>query len=70
VAAYSVGISATAEAEVEIVDEIDGGRSTEGIPEPEFIDLPGVAWRSRMQQDHWQVNSGHRDYRAIAERPA
>ena len=31
---------------------------------------PGAAWRSRMQEGRWQVNSGHRDYMSVAERPA
>ena len=32
--------------------------------------LPGAAWRSRMEDGRWQVNAGHRDYRANADRPA
>ncbi len=44
------------------------GESDEGIPEPELVDLPGEPWRSRMLEDRWQVNAGHREYRAIAHR--
>ena len=29
----------------------------------------GRSWRSRMIDDRWHVNSGHREYRAIADRP-
>jgi hypothetical protein len=36
------------------------------IPE----DQPGAPWRSRMLDGRWQVNTGHRDYRGIADRPA
>jgi hypothetical protein len=54
---------------VEVVDEIASRRSPEGIPEPEFVDQPGAAWRSRMEDERWQVNSGHRDFVAIVDRP-
>jgi hypothetical protein len=70
VVAARAGMSeAYAEVPVEVVDEIPSRRSPEGIPEPEFVDQPGAAWRSRMEEEHWQVNSGHRDFRAIADRP-
>ena len=48
----------------------DASNGSEGIPEPEFVDLPGERWRSRMLEGHWQLNSGHREYREIAGRPA
>jgi hypothetical protein len=51
---------------VEVVEEIPAGRGDEGIPEPELVDLPGAGWRSRMLDGRWQVNSGHRDFRAAA----
>ncbi|HXV76530.1 MAG TPA: ATP-binding protein [Candidatus Polarisedimenticolaceae bacterium] len=54
---------------IEVVDEIPGGRGDEGIPEPELVDLPGAGWRSRMHDGLWQVNSGHRDFRAAAASP-
>jgi len=56
--------------EVEVLEQIPSGRGKEGIPEPELIDAPGARWRSRMEDGRWQVNSGHREYRAIADRPA
>jgi hypothetical protein len=56
--------------DVEVTDEPLGGRAAEGIPEPEFVHNPGAAWRSRLLEGRWQVNSGHRDFRAIADRPA
>ncbi len=55
---------------IEVLREIPAGRGNEGIPEPELVHLPGAAWRSRMQDGRWQVNAGHRDYRAVADRPA
>ena len=61
---------ATAGIEVEVLEEIPQGRGSEGIPEPELVNLPGASWRSRMEDGHWQVNIGHRDYRAVADRPA
>ena len=62
-------MEARAEVLVEVVDEVKG-RSDEGIPEPEFLHQPGAPWRSRMSNSRWEVNSGHPDYRAVAERPA
>lgn len=60
----------SAQAHVEVVEEISGGPSDEGIPEPELVDPPGAPWRSRVFEGRWQVNSGHADYKAIANRPA
>jgi hypothetical protein len=60
---------ASAAAPVEIV-EVLPATGNEGIPEPELVDAPGAPWRSRLQEERWQVNSGHPDYRASAERPA
>jgi Histidine kinase-, DNA gyrase B-, and HSP90-like ATPase len=56
------------EARVEVVEQLATGRD-EGIPEPELLDLPGAPWRSRVADGRWQVNSGHPEYRAIADRP-
>ena len=61
---------ARAEIAIEVLREIPASRGKEGIPEPELVHLPGAAWRSRMQDGRWQVNAGHRDYCAIADRPA
>lgn len=69
VVATSGDRSASAEAAVEVLEEIGSIRSAEGIPQPEFVHEPGAGWRSRMVESRWQVNSGHREYRAIAERP-
>lgn len=60
-------IEVQAEARVEVVEHLDAGRD-EGIPEPELLDLPGAPWRSRIVDGRWQVNSGHAEYRAIADR--
>jgi Histidine kinase-, DNA gyrase B-, and HSP90-like ATPase len=57
-----------AETRVEVVEHLAGGRD-EGIPEPELLDVPGASWRSRFADGRWQVNSGHPEYRAIADRP-
>ena len=40
-----------------------------GIPTPEFVHEPGAGWRSRMLEERWQVNSGHREFRAVVDRP-
>jgi len=70
VVARSGEIEVQAEVDVEVLEEIPSGRGKEGIPEPELVDEPGTGWRSRMQDGRWQVNSGHREYRTIADRPA
>jgi hypothetical protein len=64
------GLEAEAEAAVEVTDEAGRGRSDEGIPEPELVDHPGAPWRSRYLDGRWQVNSAHREYRAIRDKPA
>lgn len=58
-----------ADASVAVVEELPPSASDEGIPEPELIDHPAATWRSRIVDGRWQVNSGHREYRAIADRP-
>jgi len=69
VKATSGSRSCATEVPIEILEELPGRRSSEGIPEPELVDQPGESWRSRMADGRWQVNSGHRDYRAVADRP-
>jgi len=64
------GHEARAEAPVVVSDEAGRGRSDEGIPEPELVDHPGAPWRSRYLDGRWQVNSSHREYRAIRDKPA
>jgi hypothetical protein len=62
--------TATAEATIEIVDEIAGGAGARaGIPEPTLVDEPQAPWRSRMSAARWQVNSGHPDFRTALETP-
>ncbi len=63
-------LSAFAEAEVDVSEDLPGARSDEGIPEPELVDQPAASWRSRFRDGRWQVNSGHPEYRQIAGRPA
>ena len=70
VVARSGDTEVQAAVDVEVLEEIPSGRGKEGIPEPELVDEPGTGWRSRMRDGRWQVNSGHREYRAIADRPA
>lgn len=70
VLARADGREAMAEVAVEVVEELDSPHSDEGIPEPELVDLPGAGWRSRIADGHWQVNAGHREYRAITDQPA
>jgi hypothetical protein len=65
----SRGKEAHTAADVMVVDEIRPARSGEGIPDPDFVNEPGGSWRSRFVDASWQVNAGHRDYRAITGRP-
>jgi hypothetical protein len=65
----ATGKEASAAAPVKVV-EILPTDTNEGIPEPELVDAPGAPWRSRLHDGHWQVNSGHPDYRSAAIRPA
>ena len=53
-----------------VLEEIERRRSDEGVPDPEFVHAPAGQWRSRMLGGHWQVNSGHPEYRTITDRPA
>lgn len=64
------GREAEAEAPVAVTDEAGRSRTDEGIPEPELVDHPGAPWRSRYLDGRWQVNSAHREYRAIRDQPA
>jgi len=62
--------TAEAEATVEIVDVVEAGDSRRaGIPEPVFVDEPAAGWRSRINGQRWEVNSGHPDFRAACETP-
>jgi hypothetical protein len=54
---------------VEVVEALEPARMAAGLPSPEFVHEPGLAWRSRLIDERWQVNTGHRDYRDVAERP-
>ena len=56
---------------MEVLEELPASSrgSDEGIPAPELIDEPAGRWRSRMNDGAWQVNSGHPEFRAIADRP-
>ncbi|MGH9322884.1 MAG: hypothetical protein ACRD3V_23740, partial [Vicinamibacteria bacterium] len=65
----ATGREASAAAPVEIVESLSSS-SDEGIPEPELVDAPGAAWRSRLHEARWQVNSGHADYKTSSDRPA
>jgi hypothetical protein len=70
VVAMSERHEAAAEVDVEVVEELPHGAGGEGIPDPELVNHPGATWRSRMFDGRWQVNAGHREFRAVAERPA
>jgi hypothetical protein len=43
--------------------------SAAGIPEPEFVNDPAGAWRSRLTGSRWQVNEAHEDYIALRSEP-
>jgi hypothetical protein len=53
-----------------LTDDDRKSGADEGIPEPALIDAPGERWRSRMFEGAWQVNSAHRDFTSLADRPA
>jgi hypothetical protein len=64
-----IGVVATkddrrAEGSATVVVSTDGKRDSEGfgIPEPELVDDPQGAWRSRFDGERWQVNASHPDY--------
>jgi len=59
-----------AEAAVTVVDQVGPSRSGEGIPAPTLVEDSGAPWRSRWHEDRWEVNAAHRDFRAVAEKPA
>ncbi len=69
VTARAGGLEVQAQAVIEVVDELSARRASEGIPEPELVNQTGAAWRSRLLDKRWQVNTAHPEYRAIAERP-
>ncbi len=69
-AAKGDGTTVEARADVEVSDPPAPPGLGEGIPEPELVDQPGAAWRSRLVDGRWQVNTGHRDYRLLQARPA
>jgi hypothetical protein len=54
---------------IEVLEDLGAGPTDEGIPEPELVDHRGATWRSRIFEGRWQVNTGHRDYQSIADRP-
>lgn len=53
---------AEAAAEMDVVDDYAGAGSAGGIPEPVGVHAPGEAWRSRVREEVWEYNTGHRDY--------
>jgi len=57
---------ATAGARIQIEEHVPA-REVGGIPEPEAVHAPAEAWRSRVRGSAWQYNTGHRDYRAVAD---
>jgi hypothetical protein len=65
VVARKDGREATAEATVEVVEEIAGGQARAGIPEPAFVAEPRGEWRSRVSDGRWEVNAAHRDYVSV-----
>lgn len=57
--------TASALAVVRCADSKRRPRGMDGIPTPLLVDAPGAPWRSRMENDVWQVNAGHEDYLAL-----
>jgi hypothetical protein len=68
VTAGAGGREAAARVPVEVLENLGSRASDEGIPEPELVDQPGATWRSRLEEGRWQVNTAHRDYRALENR--
>jgi hypothetical protein len=56
---------AEASVDVAVLAELAGQERTAGIPEPVAVNAPGERWRSRLDADRWEFNSGHRDYLAV-----
>src|SRR2546429_385677 len=56
---------ASAEADVEVVEEIASGEPRTGIPEPAFVADPRGEWRSRIADGRWEVNTAHRDHLSV-----
>jgi hypothetical protein len=61
--------SATAEAEVVVLDHRVPREDGAGIPEPELVERPAAAWRSRLRAGRWQINAAHPDYRSVVGHP-
>ena len=60
---------ASAEADVEVVEEIASGEPRTGIPEPAFVADPRGEWRSRIADGRWEVNAAHRDHLSVEGNP-
>jgi hypothetical protein len=69
VVAEANGGTASALAELIVVEGPPIGAPGAGIPEPVLVDDVVGAWRSRLSSQGWQVNIGHADYRALATEP-
>jgi hypothetical protein len=55
---------ATARADVQVREAVDRARAA-GIPEPLGVNAPSEPWRSRIRDNRWEYNEGHRDYAAV-----
>jgi hypothetical protein len=69
VAARSGGVTVEAEAEVEVVEKLQGQNPDAGIPDPELAFDPDGDWRSRVRGRRWEYNAAHPDYQAACEDP-
>jgi hypothetical protein len=65
VTARKDGRERSAEAVVEVVEEIGAGGPRAGIPEPAFVMDPRGEWRSRVADGRWEVNATHRDFLSV-----
>jgi hypothetical protein len=61
--------AAAAEAEVEVVDKLQGESPDAGIPDPQRAYDPQGDWRSRLRGRRWEYNAAHPDYQAVADDP-
>ncbi len=61
---------ASAGAAIEVVDATPSPSADGGIPDPVPVHAPDERWRSRMHEQGWEYNTGHRDYVAATRTEA
>ena len=59
--------SAAADAEIEVVEKLEGSDPDAGIPDPTKVFDAEGDWRSRVAGGQWEYNAAHPDYQVIAD---